>query len=265
MTAAKEIPRRRRKPYGAVLLLALLAALPLLARLGSNKRGASEPSLRVELRSWVVFGQGRHLYALVFPPDHPRSIAAREEAHRTAPPARSPALASMAQSPASPAAIRPPDPNPPTAAEVQQAARIEYWRTGIRDGYAPPSDDNLADRIAKVQAGTAVRPMLGPADNRLEAAYLVTPAQARELARDRVFQSRYLLLGPNSTSALRAAFRSAGLDLPAHVVAGRGVLGEFPGVDIDPGPEIAAEGWSRIGLPQGPEKPPAWLTRDLHH
>lgn len=242
------------------LVSACLAALFVLK---PPRRGAAPPdgsTLRVELRSWVVFGQGRHLYALVFPPDHPRSIAAREEANRAAPPARSPAFASMTKGPASLASIRPPDPNPPTAAEVQQAARIEYWRTGIRDGYAPPSDDNLADRIAKVQAGTAVRPMLGPADNRLEAAYLVTPAQARELARDRVFQSRYLLLGPNSTSALRAAFRSAGLDLPAHVVAGRGVLGEFPGVDIDPGPEIAAEGWSRVGLPQGPEKPPAWLA-----
>ncbi len=259
MTAANEIPRRRRSPFGALLALLLLAAIALLTRLGSNERGASEPSLRVELRSWVVFGQGRHLYALVFPADHPRSIAALREAQHAAPQGRSPALASMTKRPSPPAAIRPPDPNPPTAAEVQQAARIEYWRTGIRDGYAPPSDDSLADRIAKVQAGTAVRPMLGPADNRLEAAYLVTPAQARELARDRVFESRYLLLGPNSTSALRAAFRSAGLDLPAHVVAGRGVLGEFPGVDIDPGPEIAADGWSRVGLPQGPEKTPAWL------
>ena len=68
-----------------------------------------------------------------------------------------------------------------------------------------------------------------------------------------MFAERYILLGPNSTSGLRAAFLAAGLDFPAHVLLGRGVLGEFPGVDLEPGAEIPGERWSDFGLRDGPE------------
>lgn len=217
---------------------ALLLAACWLTLFFTSTRADAE-IICVELRSWVVFGQGRHLYALVYPPGHPRWHAVR--------------AAASAQAPERDV--------PPTAAELVGVARVEYWKTDLRDGYSPPTDAAKAERIAKVQDGVVVRPMLAPPDNRLEAAYTVTARQARELTRDRVFTERYLLLGPNSTSGLRAAFRAAGLEFPPRVLAGRGVLGEFPGVDLSPGSEIPAEAWSMFGLPSGPESPAVWLMR----
>lgn len=226
--------RSRRTVVAACVCVALIGAGLILALRPTTARETA--AIRVELRSWVVFGQGRHLYALVYPPTHPRSLAAA--APRSQAPARD---------------------VPPTADELVGVARVEYWKTDLRDGYTPPADAARAERIAKVQAGVVVRPLLAAPDNRLEAVYLVTPEQALELTRDRVFAERYFLLGPNSTSGLRAAFRAAGLEFPARVLAGRGALGEFPGVDLPAGAEIAPGRWAEFGLPRGPEEAPVFL------
>ncbi len=171
----------------------------------------SEATLRVELRSWIVAGRGRHLYARIIPPEGaPEHIAA--------------------------------------LADV-----VEYWSTAQRMQYLASGDPDRDGRIAKMPRGVRVRPMLAEPDDRLEAVYEVTASQAMELQRDRMFESRYFLLGPNSTSGLRAAFEAAGLTLPQHVIDGRGILGEFPGVDLSAGAAIPVDQWMRYGLNDGPE------------
>lgn len=167
-----------------------------------------QPNVRVELRSWVVAGHGRHLFAEIIAP-------------------------------------------PPWE---HLSTVVEFWSAAQRDGYTLGDEESArAWRIAKVQRGMRARPPFIEADNRLEAVYTISPRAAMELQRDRMFTNRYLLLGPNSTSGLRAAFLAAGIDFPAHVLLGSGVLGEFPGVDLDPGEEIPPIRWADFGLPQGPE------------
>ena len=77
---------------------------------------------------------------------------------------------------------------------------------------------------------------------------MVTPRQAWELRRDRVFEERYFLLGPNSSSGLRAALEDAGLRLPARMRASVGALGEFPGPGMSPGREAPVEEWRAYGI-----------------
>jgi len=71
------------------------------------------------------------------------------------------------------------------------------------------------------------------------------------LQRDRVFEFAYFLVGPNSNSAMRAACESCDVALPEAILAGGGVLGEFPGIDLDHGPEIPREEWVGLGWGQG--------------
>lgn len=180
-----------------------------------------EPTLRVELRSWIVAGRGRHLYARIIPPENaPEPIAA--------------------------------------LADV-----VEYWSTAQRMHYMASGDPERDGRIAKMPRGVRVRPMLSEPDDRLEAVYEVTASQAMELQRDRMFESRYFLLGPNSTSGLRAAFEAAGLALPQHVIDGRGILGEFPGVDLSAGALVPVDQWMRYGLNDGPEPFPPTKPGDM--
>ena len=215
----------------AIALAGVVAALALggLAAVWAPQRGsagaaaavaAPEPLVRVELRSWIVAGRGRHLYAQIIPP---------EDA-------------------------------PPHVAVLADV--VEYWSTAQRLHYRPSGDPEKDGRIAKMPRGLRVRPMLAQPDDRLEAVYEMTAAQALELQRDRMFESRYSLLGPNSTSGLRAAFRAAGLDLPQHVLDGRGVLGEFPGVDLDAGAMVPVDLWPRFGLSDGPEPFPPTAPSD---
>ena len=170
---------------------------------------AEQPLVRVELRSWIVAGRGRHLYAVIDAPEPYEHLS----------------------------------------------TVVEFWDTTRRDSYTLLGVENdAAARIAKYPRGRRIHPMLVEPDDRLEAVFEITPTAAYELQRDRIFTHRYLLLGPNSTSGLRAAFRAAGLDLPEHVIRGAGILGEFPGVDLHPGDEIPPDRWAEFGLPEGPER-----------
>jgi len=218
--------KRRGRAVGVALAVALVALIGVAAvrspsdgAANAGPQVAPEVMVRVELRSWIVAGRGRHLYAVVIPPENaPPEIAA--------------------------------------LADV-----VEYWSTAQRFGYQPTGDMEKDGRIAKMPRGVRVRPMLTEPDDRLEAVYEMTAPLAMELVRDRMFTSRYFLLGPNSTSGLRAAFQAAGMDLPQHVLDGRGILGEFPGVDLPAGPVIPAEEWTRFGVASGPEPfpPPPML------
>lgn len=195
-----------------VLLPALLVGAAASSRFASPAPGeADQPLALVEVRSWIVAGQGRHMYARI-----------------TAPPGHE-ALSTV----------------------------VEYTGAFARRGYLPPADPALRDRIVKVARGDRVGPFLAiPMDHRLEAVYWIPLDRARELQRDRAFTGRYFLLGPNSSSGLRAAFESAGLCLPAAVRASGGALGEFPGVELSPGGELAPERWADFGFRVGPEAAP---------
>lgn len=192
-----------------LLPLALLAALPLTGLWSpsppahAGPPAPTEPTVRVELRSWVVFGRGRHLYARIHWPDEPEP-------------------------------------------EV-----VEYWSTGKRFDYVPPDLEQRQERIAKMEKGVVVRPMLEPeaAADRHEAEWEIPISIARTLAADRLFEQRYYLLGPNSTSGLRAAFRTAGLEFPPRIIHGAGMWGEYPGVDLSPGREIDPKEWGTFGIP----------------
>ncbi len=169
-----------------------------------------EPLVRVELRSWVVFGRGRHLYALVHWPGE-------------------------------------------AEAEV-----VEYWSTARWPGYAAPGEER-GERIAKMPRGMVVRPTLVEqiASDRHEAEWEIALSRAEVLASERMFEERYLLLGPNSTSGLRAAFRAAGLEFPARIIHGAGMWGEFPGVDLAPGREIERARWGMFGVSPAVGRVPA--------
>lgn len=101
--------------------------------------------------------------------------------------------------------------------------------------------------------GGYIRPpeIAGPPDNRLEAMYDLTLEQVRCLWRDRVFEAVYVLIGANSNAAMRRVTSECGVALPARVLGGGGLLGEFPGVDADVGAEIAPADWGRFGVVPG--------------
>lgn len=221
--ASVRTPSRRAR-VGAVTLL----ALALVALLGATTDllpatlrliGIAEPrDVTVELRSWVVMGRGRHMFAEIIPPEA-RLEGTEARRHEVQWPADLPLI-------------------------------VEYWSTALRDNYAAPADAEKSERIARMQLGHRVKPgLVTPPDNRLEATYQVTLRQAKELARDRVFANRYFLLGPNSSSGLRAAMEQAGLRLPPNVTLSAGPLGEFPGIDLSPGRETPRARWAEFGLP----------------
>lgn len=241
--ASVRTPSRRAR-VGAVTLL----ALALLALLGATTDllpatlrliGLAEPrDVTVELRSWVVMGRGRHMFAEIILPGGSAlraDSAARRDGdseNRTTDGGRDGRPTPMEGWPADLPLI------------------VEYWSTALRDNYAAPADAEKSERIARMQLGHRVKPgLVTPPDNRLEATYQVTLRQAKELARDRVFANRYFLLGPNSSSGLRAAMEQAGLRLPPKVTLSAGPLGEFPGIDLSPGRETPRARWVEFGLP----------------
>lgn len=200
-----------------VIVAAILGVWGMLA-LAPEPTPVPELAL-VEIRSWVVAGRGRHMYARITAPE------GREE------------LSTI----------------------------VEYTGAFMRGGYVPPRDAALRDRIVMVERGERVYPFLDiPMDNRLEAVYWVTLDQARELQRDRAFDRRYFLLGPNSSSGLRAALEAAGIPLPSamRVTGMGGPLGEFPGIAQSPGSELTPESWRAHGLLRGPEPAPARSRED---
>lgn len=128
--------------------------------------------------------------------------------------------------------------------------RIEFTSAFLRADYEPAADQAGRPRVGRMTPGRALGPPpFAPIpDNRLEATYTLTLAQARALQRDRLFAEPYVLLGANSSSGLRRALEEVGLALPDRVLRGGGFLGEFPGIDIAPGAEIGVEEWPRFGL-----------------
>ncbi|MCB9848230.1 MAG: hypothetical protein H6814_07420 [Phycisphaeraceae bacterium] len=122
---------------------------------------------------------------------------------------------------------------------------VEFTTESYRADYAERRDATgalLAPRVARMTPGVRLRPAFGDADDRLEAEWTITVEQARALERDRVWDTPYVLIGTNSNSAMAAALRDAGLEVPVHVRAGGGALGEFPGIDLALGPLVGADG-----------------------
>ncbi|MFG0274063.1 MAG: hypothetical protein ACF8QF_03290 [Phycisphaerales bacterium] len=135
---------------------------------------------------------------------------------------------------------------------------VEFTTAAHRDDYDWTRDQSGAPRIARMTRGVRLRPFLLPAgDNdpaeRLEARWTITRDKAACLQRDRLFERQYILLGPNSNSAMAAVLDACGLDAPGHVRNGAGMLGEFPGVDMHPGAEIDDARWHEFGLLFVPE------------
>lgn len=189
-----------------------LARLPGCGRAPTPAQaGAPAADCACEVRSWVVAGRGRHMFARIDCPTEHDELD--------------------------------------TVVEFTTAAMR-------RDFVAPPDLATNPPRLARMNRGVRVRPAFAEPDNRLEATYRVTADQARRLERDRVFDAPYVLVGRNSNSALRSALEDIGLTLPRRVLDGGGLLGEFPGVDLSPGPEIPPRRWAEVGLPRGPEPTP---------
>lgn len=191
------------------------------------------------------------------------------------------ALAGCKDSPAEPAAA--PEPEPTCDAELRSwvvmgrgrhlflqidcpcahdhlDGRVEYTTAGLRGDYRPPTGPAASPalpRVVRYTPGRTLRPFIGgDGDERLEATYELTLDQARCLQQDRLFSAPYALVGSNSSSGLRAAMEGCGLSLPAAVLAGGGVTGEFPGIDRSAGEEIPPERWPAFGFPAGPTPPP---------
>lgn len=136
------------------------------------------------------------------------------------------------------------------------SGRVEFGQASLRWDYIPPVERSRAERVTRAGRGGQLSPPfgLGFEDNRLEAVFFITPEQAACLQRDRMWASRYMLVGTNSNSAMRATLSQCGCETPAHVAAGSGLLGEFPGIDADLGDEIAPDEWHAFGVP-GPTDP----------
>lgn len=128
---------------------------------------------------------------------------------------------------------------------------VEFTSAALRSDYDASLDRSGAPRIARMTRGERLEPMLtraGQPAERSEARWTIDPATAACLQRDRLFAAQYLLLGPNSNSAMASMLTACGLALPDAVAAGAGILGEFPGIDLDPGEAIPADRWRHFGV-----------------
>jgi len=144
------------------------------------------------------------------------------------------------------------------------SGRVEFTESRLRYDYDVPGPMERRNRLAKMARGAELRPPPFVTDMRDRAegpAFAITPAQAACLQTDRMFRAQYNLLGPNSNSALRAVAESCGCVLPARVVQSGGMMGEFPGIEMDPGPELPTAEWAMFGLPGGPQAVPATGTK----
>ena len=136
--------------------------------------------------------------------------------------------------------------------------RVEYTTAAMRRDYTAPDDRSGAARVAKMTAGRPLLPIIENARDRFEAEYEITLEQAICLQQDRVFMARYALLGENSSSGLRRTLELCDCDMPSRILAGGGILGEFPGIDKDPGRLLDRELWPAFGVEGEPEiLPPA--------
>jgi hypothetical protein len=124
---------------------------------------------------------------------------------------------------------------------------VEFANTQFRDDFDWHVDRDGPALNSRMEQGVRVRPAVGEPDNRLEATYSLTLAEAECLLHDRLFSRPYALLGPNSNSAMRAVCDECDIELPKRVLAGSGWLGEFPGINMSPGEEIPRAQWSKFG------------------
>ncbi|MEM8834432.1 MAG: hypothetical protein AAGD00_01305 [Planctomycetota bacterium] len=210
--------------------IAMLCALVLAGCGNAPSAVAAEddcPTCTAELRSWVVFGRGRHLLLRIDCPEPIEHLDGVVEFTNV----------SLRRDFVAPVEA------------VTQGADVpggEWAEVLARTGPA---------RLGRMSRGGQLKPALGSGAERLEAVYEIDCAQAEALQRDRVWDVTYELLGPNSNSGLATAMREVGLELPEHVSRGGGALGAFPGVTLDPGEDLRTAEWARAGLPAGPTEP----------
>ena len=121
---------------------------------------------------------------------------------------------------------------------------VEFTDETARDDYVERRDDSgalVAPRVARKPSYWVLRPYVDDPDERVEASWRITVEQARILQRDRIWETPYVLTGPNSNSAMVAALLEAGLTAPARVLEGGGIFGEFPGIEQAMGASIDPE------------------------
>jgi len=126
--------------------------------------------------------------------------------------------------------------------------RIEYTTAALRRDFDAARDADGLRHIARMTRGDVLGPVFGERDERLEAKWRVGVDVVECLQRDAVFALEYRLLGPNSNSGIRAIAEGCGLTLPDRVLAGGGMLGEFPGIELSPGPEVPPDLWASVGI-----------------
>jgi len=128
------------------------------------------------------------------------------------------------------------------------SGRVEFTTASLRLDYVQAQDATRIGRLARMTRGHHLAPIIAEPRDRLELRFTITPAQARCLQRDRVFAAPYVLLGTNSNAAMRRALESCGCSIPLRVAHSGGALGAFPGINIDPGPELPASRWAEFGI-----------------
>ncbi len=126
--------------------------------------------------------------------------------------------------------------------------RVEFGSTAQRTDYRAPADPRRSGRVSRMTPGVILQPIFSTPDDRIEAEYFLSVAQVKMLRRDVVYSVPYELVGRNSNAAMARALRDAGLALPARVMNGAGLLGEFPGINLDVGREIDAARWGEYGV-----------------
>jgi hypothetical protein len=181
---------------------ALLAGFGAAAIVRAGASGDGEATCACQLRSWIVAGQGRHLYVDVDCPE--------------------------------------------TRDDLDGV--VEFTSTELRTDYRATDDPERDGRIARMTPGVRLEPVVGDGQERVEAQWDLSVAQAEALQRDRLFALRYHLLGPNSNSAMRRVLLDAGVKLPAWMLDEGGPFGQFPGIGLEPGQEIPRGVWGEFGV-----------------
>lgn len=139
------------------------------------------------------------------------------------------------------------------------SGRVEFTESRLRSDYLLPIDPAKRNRVAKLNRPHILRPptfVKNPQD-RLEAVVMLSINQVRCLNQDRMFAVRYDLVGPNSNAALKHVMNDCGCSMPEVMSTLGGLLGEFPGIDRDIGPELARDRWPEFGIPTGPQSAPS--------
>ncbi len=103
--------------------------------------------------------------------------------------------------------------------------------------------------LGNTDASRRIRPPGGqPVTERIEARYELSAETAECIAMLRVYERPYRLLGPNSSSGLRATMNECGIPMPDHLPGKGGMLSSFPGIDHDAGPAVLKAPLEAFGL-----------------